>query len=272
MTYYKRRVIILTSDSMRHKFFYSRLINEKSIKVEACFSEKTKSSKDSLYVDFDNIKSIHFNERARVEEDFFKDYVKDNFNPDMWHSIGRGDINKKEFIGKLKKINPDLILCYGCSIISENVIEEFRNKILNVHLGLSPYYLGSATNFHPLVCEKPELIGYTLMYIDKGIDTGRIIHQARPRINIYDNSHHVGCKIIKDMTATYINLVKNFSKIEEKEQPSFENSIVCMRKDTTVETVNKMYLNLKNGMFLRYLKEKKRRDALHPIIQQSVLL
>jgi len=48
-------------------------------------------------------------------------------------------------------------------------------------LGLSPYYLGSGTNYWPLVNEKPEFVVATFMHIDTDIDTEEIIHQIRAK-------------------------------------------------------------------------------------------
>ena len=41
------------------------------------------------------------------------------------------------------------------------------NKILNLHLGISPYYKGSGTNYFPLVNNEPQYVGATFMFLDK---------------------------------------------------------------------------------------------------------
>ena len=75
-------------------------------------------------------------------------------------------------LNQIKKNNPDIIIVYGSSIIAP-LTNDFKNKIINVHLGLSPYYRGSGTNFYPILNSKPEYIGVTFMFLDKGIDTGK---------------------------------------------------------------------------------------------------
>ena len=264
------RVAILTSDSIRHKYFFSKFLKAKNIEVIKCFSEQTKSSKSYEYLDLNNISRIHFNERTRVEFDFFNEYVHENFENDRWIEIPKGFINTESFGNDLASINPDFIVCYGCSIVSDFIIDKFeKNKILNIHLGLSPYYLGSGTNFIPLVENKPELVGYTLMFIDEGIDTGDIIHQGRPTINVFDNSHHVGCKVIREMADAYIKLIENFDKVTAKDQPCFDNAKVCYRRDCTAKSIRKMYANISNGMFLDYLKKQNIRNSRYQIIQQE---
>ena len=39
--------------------------------------------------------------------------------------------------------------------------------MINVHLGLSPYYKGSATNFWPFVNNELQFLGVTFMVTDK---------------------------------------------------------------------------------------------------------
>jgi len=137
---------------------------------------------------------------------------------------------------------------------------------------LSPYYLGSATNFHPLCEGKPELIGYTFMFMDEGVDTGEIIHQGRCKnINVFDNSHHIGCKIIKQMSEEFIKVVENFKQLEKLDQPSFEYSKVCVRSDATYEKTLTMYDRFNNQMVLNYLKNRNERDFKYPILKQKFL-
>ena len=61
-------------------------------------------------------------------------------------------------------------------------LKVFSNKILNIHLGLSPFYRGQATNYWAFVNNEIQFIGATFHKIDGGIDTGPIIHQIRPKV------------------------------------------------------------------------------------------
>lgn len=89
------------------------------------------------------LKVLIFKKRAATELDFFSDiinYAADNSNPVF---IEPKEINKQNLINEIIKFNPDLIITYGCSIINPPLIDYFPRKIINVHLGLSPYYFGS---------------------------------------------------------------------------------------------------------------------------------
>ena len=76
------------------------------------------------------------------------------------------------------------------------MLKKYKKKFLNIHLGLSPYYKGSATNFWPFVNNELQFVGVSFLGIDDGIDTGPIIHQIRPDFKIGDSIHDVGNKLI----------------------------------------------------------------------------
>ena len=42
---------------------------------------------------------------------------------------------------------------------------------------------------------EPEYAGATFMFLDKGIDTGNIIHQIRPEINLNDDYYKISAKL-----------------------------------------------------------------------------
>ena len=102
---------------------------------------------------------------------------------------------------------------YGCSIIQEPLLSVFDGRFVNVHLGLSPYYRGSGTNFWPLVNKEPEFVGATFMHIDSGIDTGEIIHQIRADYFWGDTPSSIGNRLILKMSATLKDLILNFDNL-----------------------------------------------------------
>jgi methionyl-tRNA formyltransferase len=76
-------------------------------------------------------------------------------------------INIKEF---------DWIISYGYShIIKQNIINEVKNPIINLHISYLPFNRGSDPNFWSWINDTPK--GITIHQIDKGIDTGCILIQ-----------------------------------------------------------------------------------------------
>ena len=73
--------------------------------------------------------------------------------------------------------NPDLIVVSGTRLIREKLLSISPVLgIMNLHTGLSPYIKGGPNCTNWCIANKEfHLIGNTVMWIDKGIDTGNII-------------------------------------------------------------------------------------------------
>ena len=84
-----------------------------------------------------------------------------------------------EFFSELKRIAPEMIVVasYG-KILPENVINFPPRGCVNVHASLLPRYRGAAP-INRAVMEGEKETGVTLMYMDKGLDTGDMIAKSR---------------------------------------------------------------------------------------------
>lgn len=83
--------------------------------------------------------------------------------------------NNTEFIGEMKKLNPDVIcvVAYG-TILPKSILEIPKFGCINVHASLLPKYRGAAP-IQWAVLNGDKTTGVTTMYMDKGMDTGDII-------------------------------------------------------------------------------------------------
>lgn len=231
--------------------------------------QKTYSYKRINYSN--NILKNHFNSRYNSEIDFFSDshYILKNKN--RYFNIKKGKLNDTKTFDYIINYNPDLIVTYGCSIIKPNLINLFRNRIVNVHLGLSPYYKGAGTNFHALVNNEFHFMGYSFIYMDEGIDTGEIIHQSRAEFLENDTPHTLGNRLIKSMSKEMILLISKFKLIEPIAiKLNNYNCKYFMIKDASEEKTKELYesftINLKSYIIQKNTFEKK-----FPIIKQKFL-
>lgn len=264
-----QRVILITSDEVRHIFF--RKFIASSNKYETVRTYVETDNKNNISND---LKNEHLLLREQTERDFFdlfNNKIQDSSNPKY---IEKEQINSIEIVNEIIYLNPDLIISYGCSIIKSSLLSKFKGRFINIHLGLSPYYRGSGTNFFPFVNNEPEYVGATFMYIDEGIDTGEIIHQIRSTIFLGDTIHHVGNRLIKEMAIVCEKLIKNFNQLQTIDSLpfNFQNEKYYRKNDFTEDTVKKMYLNFQNNMIKEYLNNKLDRDSKVPIIQNPILL
>lgn len=266
-----KRIVILTSNELRHEYFRKVLANHSKISVLRSYCESSeKSLKNTIHQQEQNTLRIkHLSGRDSSEKEFFWDFCQNTTDKSNPVHIAKGEINEQIHVQEIIDLKPDMIISYGCSIIKSSLIEIFNKRFINIHLGLSPYYRGSGTNYFPFVNNELQFIGVTYMYIDKGIDTGEIIHQMRADVQRGDDVHKVGNRLIKDMANETAKLITNFEKIqplsvEFPAQPRryYKNS------DFTNESLVQIYDNLQNGMIEQYLNHQNHLHLNNPIITQ----
>ena len=88
----------------------------------------------------------------------------------------------KVFLEKVDELKPDLIVLAGfLVVIPKQMIEKYRNRIINIHPSLIPSFCG--TGYYGLKVHEGALArgvkvtGATVHFVDEGTDTGPIILQ-----------------------------------------------------------------------------------------------
>jgi phosphoribosylglycinamide formyltransferase 1 len=270
-----KSLVLITSNAIRHNYFKVLFSQNENINILKTYVETNESfvlkEKATDNNAFSDKVAQHFLARHNTEFDFFSDVIEHCKDKSNSKYIENKEINSSGIVNEIISLNPDMIVTFGCSIIKSPLIEAFKNRIVNVHLGLSPYYFGSGTNFHCLVNNDFQFEGYTFMYMDKGIDTGNIIHQARAKIRLFDNPHQIGNRLIKNMTKDFINLIVNFDLVKHKNPVTNYFGKTYKTKDATDALTLKLYENFDNDAVNKYLKKEQELLKKFPIIEQEFL-
>ena len=262
----KKKIVLITADEHRHKFFKYSINNIKNIDLLLCVYEDNKKRQSTIIAksfEKNNILNKHFRERRKFEKKILKIPYKKKIKEQI--KIGRNELNtNQQIIDKIINLKPDLVLAYGCSLIKNELIDKFNKNFINLHLGLSPYYKGSATNFWPIVNSEFHFLGGSFMFIDNGIDSGELIHQFRPKIYKKDNVHTIGCRIIKKSINEFEKILKkkelvSFAQKKNKNQQIYKRSDL---KEKDIQTANEALQNLDS-----YLKNKQKIDKKYPIVE-----
>ena len=124
----------------------------------------------------------------------------------------------KALINKLDEYNLDLIVLAGCMVVlPAELIQKYRNKIINIHPALIPSFCGKGyygLHVHEKVLERGvKLTGATVHFVDEGTDTGPIIIQKAVEV-LYDDTPEVLQKRVMEQAEWIImpeaiNLIAN---------------------------------------------------------------
>ncbi|MCM8569746.1 phosphoribosylglycinamide formyltransferase [Gramella jeungdoensis] len=105
-----------------------------------------------------------------------------------------------EVLNVLKDIDPDLIVLAGFLwLMPTNILEEFPNRVINIHPALLPKYGGKGmygSRVHEAVIEKQEKeSGITIHYVNPKYDEGQVIFQNTVSIEENDTPESLAEKI-----------------------------------------------------------------------------
>lgn len=87
------------------------------------------------------------------------------------------NVNDARCIEFVKQHSPELIAVCGTGVLKPEVFTLAPKGTVNIHTGITPEYRSADPIFWALYMGEPEKVGATVHYIDRGIDTGPIIHQ-----------------------------------------------------------------------------------------------
>ena len=93
--------------------------------------------------------------------------------------IVSGDLNRCSLSLLSHFLKSDIYVVFGSSYIKGELIDFLlKQKTINIHAGISPYYRGADCNFWALYDNNPHLVGSTIHLLSKGLDSGPILYHA----------------------------------------------------------------------------------------------
>uniref|UniRef100_UPI003A87F2FA phosphoribosylglycinamide formyltransferase n=1 Tax=Blautia sp. TaxID=1955243 RepID=UPI003A87F2FA len=131
---------------------------------------------------------------------------------------GTRDAFNKAFLEKLDDCQPDLIVLAGfLVVIPKQMIEKYRNRIINIHPSLIPSFCGKGfygLKVHDAVLARGvKVTGATVHFVDAGTDTGPIILQKAVKVKDGDTSKELQRRVMEKaewkILPEAINLIAN---------------------------------------------------------------
>lgn len=107
---------------------------------------------------------------------YLRKFVKEEFQ------LGRANVSKFEFkenserlCAHLREFGYDFILLGKSGLLDKHVLQSGTFKFVNVHPAKLPEFRGYAEPAHALLMDRNSDVGFSIHWVDEGIDTGRII-------------------------------------------------------------------------------------------------
>lgn len=240
------RIVILTDACDRHYYFCNKVIEATGQVVGVITGGKnvyltplqkfrkklngkqiiTHIKNKTLNMLFKKYGKAYLNEKKEAEYEFFRGEKNCFFecNSELLIANHSSDsemvsINDKHYISRIRELSPDLIIVLGTCLVGKHIIESAK-YVVNMHTGLSPYYRGGNTNLWPIIEEDFGCFGVTIHLMSLGIDSGRIIFTASPKIELNDNYGKINSKCIVLGTGLMVETIKLIEKggVNSKEQ------------------------------------------------------
>lgn len=212
------RVLLFSGSHSRHVYVHKQIIENFNIAGIVCMKRESEIMQppEGLYgTDKDNF-IRHFKERNEIELSAYGN-LNDNFysNVAPFLKINPKELNSIKVLNFINKLKADACFIFGVDLILDPIIDNLPRLKINLHLGLSPWFKGSATLFWPFYFLQPQYAGSTIHFIVKDADAGKIIHQDTPELEYGQGIHHVGVNVVKESVKS---LIKIFEKIKIKEE------------------------------------------------------
>ena len=251
------KITIFTSNDLRHL----NLINKLSKISTKCFAiVEGKTLYPGKVDDFFNktkLMNKYFTKVKQAERKYFfmNRFINKNVNCKF---IRHGDLNYLTKKDMLEALDSDIFVVFGSSYIKGWLINFLiKKKAINIHMGLSPYYRGSSCNFWALKDNNPHLVGATIHYLSKGLDSGKIIYHIFPdkkfqnifeyTMSVVKNAHSVLAKKIKDKTILKAKSYKQDDKLQIRYTKNIDFNDKILKKFFKKKiTINQIKKNINN--------------------------
>jgi folate-dependent phosphoribosylglycinamide formyltransferase PurN len=98
-----------------------------------------------------------------------------------------GDLSHAENAELEELLDADRFVVFGSSWIRGWLVDELVARgAINIHLGVAPFYRGSASNFWALWDRRPDLVGATIHELAPGLDNGDTLFHVVPHPDTSD--------------------------------------------------------------------------------------
>ena len=174
------KITLFTSNHNRHNYLVNLMsdISEQLFVIQE--NKTTFPGTVPGHYPASNIMKKYFSNVTKAQTKMIGNSYVDSKNKNIkLFPLQSGDLNKCSLETLNDFLKSDIYLVFGSSYIKGDLVDFLvKNKALNIHMGVSPYYRGTDCNFWALYDENPHLVGATIHLLSKGLDSGPMLYHA----------------------------------------------------------------------------------------------
>jgi hypothetical protein len=180
------KITVFTSNRPRHVSLIERLcgVADNVFAVQEC-STVLPGKVEDFYAKSETMQRYF----ARVIDAEARVFGRPRFGPGAARQmpIKMGDLNLMDMDDLSPALDADVYVVFGASFI-KGALADFlvERPTFNIHMGASPYYRGSSTNFWALYDGRADYVGATIHQLTKGLDSGPMLLHAFPASEAMD--------------------------------------------------------------------------------------
>lgn len=243
------RIVILSTDTPHHVYFINRIAP--LFDVRAVFYETEKA-----IFNYDVSSPFAEEEKKFEAENFFKNVPASLPETISLHLVR--SVNSLDFADLAEKYGAELAVVFGCGRIKPHVIDIFKNRMINIHRGISTFYRGLDSDLWAVYNGDFENIGVTLHYVEEALDTGDILAVEKIKYLPGDKIHHLRYKttlMAADMMEDVLSRFKDGAAMRGVKQEVKGKYYSAMPADLKIICAEK-FENYINSRFEEKCREK----------------
>ncbi len=248
------KVTLFTSNNHRHNYLINLLSNfcDELWVVQECKTLFTGKSDEEYQIS--NIIEKYFNKVIEAQNKIFKkEFVNKNNKNIKTLPILNGELNKLSLSYLDDFLKSDIYVVFGSSYIKGELVDFLvKQKAINIHAGISPYYRGTDCNFWALYDDNPHLVGATIHLLSKGLDSGPMLYRAMS--NVKSNPFEYTMSTVKSAFHSIAEKIKDDSifKIKPVVQDKSKEIRYSKKNEFNEEIVKEYFkkeINLNSNKF-----------------------
>ena len=156
-------------------------------------------------------------DREIFDQIYNEDEIQSVMKKHSYQSFQTDDYGKPETMEFIKSLRPDLLLVHTGYWVGKKVRNLVNGRVIGGHPGITPDYRGGHSPFWAIYNGEPKKVGYTVFWLDGGVDTGDILHQNEVLIKKGDSYFTLSWKGMVGIAENQAKIIKTIEAGSEPE-------------------------------------------------------